>query len=139
MYQGLQREIAAVLPQAFASGMFTSTVTLMAPTGALGPSGAPLIPPNGFAEVDGYVNLPCVAAPLSTNRIQSTEMRDLEEITASSPQHILLDGYFPNLEAGAANGWLANLDGGTSFWIVLGAESDSQSQMTRMAVKLASI
>jgi hypothetical protein len=125
-----------VLPQALATGRFVSTVTLMAPTGARSASGQPLPPPSGYADVSGLVDLQCMAAPLAQANIRATERRTLPDIMASEPLHILVAGYYPQVEGGNAEGWLAVVDGGASYWIVMGAESDSQGQMTRLEVKL---
>jgi hypothetical protein len=137
MIQGLQAAIAGVMPAALSTGLFASTITIMQPTGVLGPSGAPLQPPAGFESVTGLVGIPCQAAPLAPNKIEATEMRELEQIIASQPLHILLNGWYPQIEGGVANGWLAVIE--NVYYIILGAESDSQGQMTRLEVKLVGV
>jgi hypothetical protein len=85
-----------------------------------------------------------MAPPPSPASIQATEVRALEEITASEVHHVLLNGWYPQLDAGwrgeAADGkgaWIALID--STQYEICGVESDSQSQMTRMTVKLATL
>ena len=92
---------------------------------------------SSSSHVAGLVNIACMDTPPSEIRIQSTELKDLEEILATRLKHILLDGYYYQIELGVPLGWRAVIDG--VAFDLLGAESDSQAQQTRMEVKLASI
>lgn len=132
MYQGLAIEISQVMPQAVNEGLFVSLFTAQAPDGLLGPSGAPS---GNYANVAGLANIPCTAPPPSEARIQATQIKDLEDIISVQLKHVLLNGYYPQLEAGIRAGWQAVVDG--TVYDLLGAESDSQGIMTRCEVKLA--
>jgi len=133
-----QRAIAQVMPTAVATGLFVSLFTAQAPDGLLGPTGAPS---GNYANVAGLVGIPCTAPPTSDERIQADEVRKLEEIIASELHHVLLDGYYPALDAGwrgqgtPPGAWQAVVDG--VAYIIMGVESDSQNQMTRVQVRLA--
>lgn len=133
VYQGLSYEIAEVMPEAVATGRFGSLFTAQQPSGNLGPSGAP---DGTFVDVVGLVDIPCTAPPPSSARIQATEVKELEEIMAAQLKHVLLNGYYPTLEAGVQAGWQCIIDG--VAYDMLGAESDSQGQMTHAEVRLAS-
>lgn len=133
MYQGLTQELAMVMPNAVATGLFVSLFTALMPDGGLGPSGAP---DNNYIPVTTLTNIPCTAPPPSEARIQSTELKGLEEILASGLKHVLLSGYYPALETANASGWQCLIDGVT--YDVIGGESDSQKTQTRMEVRLAS-
>ena len=122
------------MPEAIRTGLFVSLCTIQAPSGGFGPSGAPVGP---YADVAGLVNIPCTAPPPGETRILSTEVKELAEIMAAQLKHVLLDNYYPTLEAGVRVGWQALIDG--TAYDILGAESDSNGQMTRMEVKLATI
>jgi hypothetical protein len=136
----IQAAIAGVMPATVATGLFVSLFTAQAPSGAFGPTGAP----DGlYADVAGLVNIPCTAPPPSANRVQATTVRDLAEITASELHHVLLAGYFPALDLGwrgegtPKGEWQAIVDGWA--YTIMGVESDSQSQMTRVQVKLETL
>ena len=64
-------------------------------------------------------------------------------ITASELHHVLLAGYFPALDLGwrgegtPKGEWQAIVDGWA--YTIMGVESDSQSQMTRVQVKLETL
>ncbi len=133
------------MPEAQRTGLFVTTLcTVQLPSGTIGPSGAP----NGlFANLAGVVGIECMSAPPSSARIQATDVKSLEEIMSIGLRHVLLMGYFPQIvsavEAGAravlttfdVTGALVD----TTAYDVLGAEADSQIQMTRMELKFAAI
>jgi hypothetical protein len=131
------------MPQARASGLFVSLCSIQAPDGTLTASGAPS---GNYVAVAGLQGIPCTAPPPSEARIQATQLKDLEDIISVQLKHVLLDGYYPTLEAGIRVGWQAiigdNVGGvmvnGVVFDI-LGAESDSQGTQSRMEVKLATV
>jgi hypothetical protein len=71
-------------------------------------------------------------------------MRELDEIRGSETHHVLLDAWYPLLDAG----WRGENPDGKGAWIALidgfqyqisGVESDSQSQMTRVTCKLVTL
>lgn len=134
MNQTIQYDLEAVMTEAVATGLFGSLCTLQQPSGNLGPSGAP---DGTYADVVGLVDIACTAPPPSEARIQATEVKAMAEIMAVELKHVLLSGYYPACEGGAAVGWRAVVDG--VDYDLLGAESDSQGMMTRLAIKLAEI
>ena len=124
--------------EAIDTGLFVSLCTLQTPSGTFTLSGAP----DGlYNNVAGLVNIPCTAPPPAESRVQATTVRDLAEITASELHHVLLAGYYPSVDLGwrgegadATGPWRALIDGWA--YEIMGVESDSQSQMTRLMVKL---
>lgn len=138
MYQGLAYEIEGVMPQAVDTGLFVSLCSFNQPSGALGPSGAPVTGAGAWVPVANLQNIPCKRQPVSNLRIQATEVRQLEEILSLQVQHVLLNGYYPDVTGlGSDDNWQAVIDG--VAYTLMGAESDSQSQMTRCEVRLAQI
>jgi hypothetical protein len=142
--------IQMVMPATVATGRLVSLCTIQAPSGNFGPSGAP----DGlYNDVAGLVAIPCTAPPPSSARVQATEVKALAEITAAELHHVLLDTWYPQLDAGwrgegsPAGAWAALIganDGSGNLidgylYDILGVESDSQSQMTRMTVRLSTI
>ena len=129
MNQGIQYEISQVMPQAYAIGLFVSLCTIQRPSGNLDAAG---YPDGAWANVAGLVNIPCMDAPPSQARVQSTEIKGLAETLAVAPRHVLLNGYFPAIVPQDR----AVVD--SVVFDVLGSESDSQSGQTRMELRLAS-
>jgi len=130
MYQGLHYDITAVMQEALATGLFVSTVTIQEPDGVLVGSGQPS---GNWVDVAGLVNITAINAPISDSKILADEMKTLEETMAVNLRHVLLDGYYPQI----APYQRAFMDG--VGWDIIGAEADSQSQMTRLHLKLATI
>ena len=129
MTQGLQFEIESVMVEALDTGMFVSLCTLQEPSGTFTAGGAP----DGlYADVAGLVGIPCMAPPINAG-----ETRTLAEIEASDMQRVLLDGYYPTMDAGWRNGWRAVVDG--VAYDLAGVRSDSQSRMTDLTVKLVTV
>ncbi len=69
--------------------------------------------------------------------IEATEARELEEIIAKELKHVLLSGWYPQLEQGIATGWRCTIDG--VELLMLGAESDSQHTQTRVRIEFVSV
>ncbi len=145
MTQGFGIELAQVMPTAVESGLFETTLcTVQLPSGNIGPSGAP---DGTFVDLTGVVGIKCMSAPPSNARIQATDVKSLEEIMNIGLRHCLLSGYFPQIVAAVGAGARAALTtydpNGTLVdtvdYDILGAEADSQTRMTRMELKFASI
>ena len=139
MYQGNEYDFASVMPEAIASGVFSSLCTIQEPTGELTGSGAPDLTSgpnaNGYVDVAGLVDIPCMNAPQSPMRIIATETKSSSEIEKYNENHVLLSDYYPQIES--QTNWRAVIDG--VAYDINGAESDSQKQMTRLKVELASV
>lgn len=136
MYQGLGYDIEQVMPEARATGLFVSLCTLQEPSGVFGASGAP---DGNYVDVAGLVNLPCTAPPPSEARIQAIEVKTLQDIMSLELLHVLLNDAYPailtHFRGTNATEWRAVIDG--VVYDLFGAESDSQSEMTRLLVRLA--
>jgi hypothetical protein len=132
--QSIAAGVAAVMPQALATGLFVSRCTIQQPDGNLIQAGQPS---GTFVNVAGLVNIPCMAPPESSVRVTASEVKSIDNIQAFSELHILLNGYYPQIQQGVVNGWHAVVDG--SALDILGTESDSQSQMTRMVVRFSGV
>jgi hypothetical protein len=133
--------ISGVMPAAIGTGLFVSLFTAQEPV--------PLQDAQGgiefaYTNVAGLIDIPCTAPPESSGSIVATEMRELDEIRGSETHHVLLDAWYPLLDAG----WRGENPDGKGAWIALidgfqyqisGVESDSQSQMTRVTCKLVTL
>lgn len=133
--------IRGVMPAALATGLFVSLFTAQQPVPTQGANGAIAF---DYVDVAGLIAIPCMSSPESPGSIQATEVRALEEITAAELHHVVLNGYYPALDAGwrgenadGKGAWIALIDG--FRYEISGVESDSQSQMTRVQVKLATV
>lgn len=139
----LANGLAAIMPSVRATGLLASLARFKMPSGTVGASGAP----DGlYVDVPGLVDLitgspeiNCMAAPISPASIVASEIRGLEEIAASEITHVLLDGYYPSVEAGASVGWVVVLSGEIYSYTVMGSESDSQGVMTRLKARLVTV
>lgn len=130
----LAGDIAAVMPAAIDTGLFPSLCTFRSPSGVLTDSGAP----DGlYVDIAGLVAIPCTAPPVSTARLQASEIRSMAEILATEPHHVLLAGYYPAARAAWLGGAQAVIDG--LAYTVMGVEHDSQKTMTRVSVRTGSI
>jgi hypothetical protein len=140
----IARSLARVMPAARATGLFVSLATFQSSDAADFPDG---FYSGSFQNVPGLVNLPCTAPPVSEARLQATESKALQDITASELRHVLFDRFIPQLDAGWREGWrvvIQESDGLGGFepgvaYDVLGVESDSQSKMSRCEVRLTTI
>ena len=130
----IAEEIQAVMPAVIATGLLVSLFTAQAPTGALDASG---VPTGAFADVAGLVDIRCTAPPTSEAKITATEAKQLFQIGSSEDRHVLLDAYYPTLDAGWRAGWRCVIDG--TIWDLLGVEHDSQFQMSRVSIHLGSV
>ena len=136
----IENAIANVMPAAIATGLFVSLATFKAPSQVFDSAGAWA---GTYSAVAGLVDIPCTAPPPSDSRIQATENRALQEISASEWHHVLLDAWYPQLDAGwrgdgtPAGAWIVTIDG--ADYEIAGVESDSQSQMTRLTARLTTI
>ena len=61
----------------------------------------------------------------------------MDDIQSFAPLHVLLSGWYPSIKEGVSQGWIAVVDGETLT--LMGAESDSQRQMTRLSVRFGAV
>lgn len=128
--QTLQADIQAVMQSVRGEGLDVGVITIQQADGNYDAAGAPS---GVYINVPGLVGLRCQAAPPSNARIQATEVKALAEIASLQIKHVLLDGYYPQI---AAN--MRGVLNGTPHDI-LGAEADSQAQMTRLMLRLVQV
>lgn len=135
MTQDIVADVAQVMAIARSSGLFISLCTISAPqSGGRVPSGT-------YTPVTGLSNLPCMDAPagMSTG-IAANEITSLTSISSIGRRHVLLDRYYAEL-GDSSNwgniGWIATVDG--VVYDILGAECDSQRQMTRLSLEKVSV
>ena len=132
MYQGLNFEIASVMPQVIDTGLLDSFFTAQAPDGAQTSTGAPS---GNYVDVIGLQQIPCNDAVQSTGGISPTEVRELKEIMDKAMRHVMLDAYYPALTVGWRAGWRAVVtlpDGTSQTYDIIGCETDSQVTHTRV-------
>jgi hypothetical protein len=136
MNQSLTADLSKVMDDVLASGLLVSLCTIQQPSGTLDASGQP---DGHYSNVAGLVAIECISAPydFSDNRVNAMESKSLEEIMAIQVRHVLLKGYYPAIDANVKNGWRAVIDG--TVYDLLGSESDSQSRMTRIKVRIAAL
>lgn len=136
--------IQNVMPTVTADLPWPSLFTAQEPVPVIGATGQVLFDYTNVSDVPGLINIPCRSAPPSPSSIVATEMRELDEIRASEARHVLLNGWYPQLDQGwrgensdGKGAWIALIDG--NQYEISGVESDSQDQMTRVTVKLATL
>lgn len=126
--------ITGIMAEVLATGLLVSLCTVQSPPTTFSASGAPT---GSYVDVPGLVGIRCMNAPSRIARIGATEERTEAQITDSNDGHVLLEGYYPTLDAGWRDGWRAVIDG--TDYDIRGVESDSQAQMTRVAVMVVTI
>jgi|SRR5215472_3065497 len=132
--QTIQFDLNAIMPEVIATGLLVSRFTAQAPSGNLGSTGAP---DGTFVNVAGLVSIRCTAPPTSDARIQATEIKQLADIAAAEMHHVLLDAWYPALDNGWRDGWRCVVDG--VAYDIMGVESDSQTRMTRVQIRLVTV
>lgn len=125
----IARAIQKVMPAARATGLFVSLATFQSSDFSDFPDG---FYSGNYQDVPGLVNLPCTAPPQSELRILAKEVKTTQLITDMAPLHVLLDKFYPTLDAGWRIGWRVVIDG--TIFDLQGVEHDSQSQMSRVLV-----
>ena|SRR5690242_7499541 len=136
MNQSLQIDVTIVMETVRASGLLTSLCTVKTPPADTEDfdAGGALKPDAVWPELSGVVDVPCTAPPLqTTDNVSALELKSMMEIQAKSVRHVLLDGYYPTIE----EHFRAEIDG-VDFDIT-NVESDSQKQMTRLAIQLVTL
>lgn len=134
MNQSIAVDVADVMVEAIASGLYVSLLTFQSMDGGQGPTGNP---PGTYSDVAGLVNIPCMDAPLSPGTISALEAKALADIEAKGIRHVSLNGYYPAAVTGWMAGWRAMVDGFT--YEVFGVEADSQTTQTRVKLQLVTI
>jgi hypothetical protein len=139
VYQGNAYSLDAVMPAAIATGLFVSQVTIQQPTGEQTADGSPASTGgdsgDGWNNVPGLVNIQAMNAPEADARIRAKTERQTEYIEAYQYRHLLLAGYYPQVEQ--FDNWRAIVDG--QAWDPIGVESDSQGTQTRILLQLAGV
>lgn len=141
MNQGLYYEISAVMPAALDTGLLSALCTIQRSNGTYNAAGQPDLTPTGFSPLAGHSNIACISSVPSPTKIQATEVKDLQEILAKQFRHVMLSGYYPDIQPGdVAVITLVGFDvPPPTYFDILGAESDSQNQQTRLELELSTI
>lgn len=132
MNQLIADDISGVMPAALATGLFVSLCTIQRPSGIMTADGTP---DGTYIDVAGMVGIQCMNAPTSISRITASEQKSARMLESYNSNHCLLGGYYPTIAGNTQ--WRAVVNG-TSYDI-LGAESDSQSQMTRLEIQISTV
>ena len=139
MYQGIEYDIEAVMEEALDSELFISLATVQQPTGQQTADGSQLMTGgdsgDGWNNVAGLINIPCMDAPEADLRIRAKTDRNIDFIEGFQFRHILLGGYYPQVEQ--FDNWRVIVDG--QAWDPIGVESDSQKTQTRILLQLAGV
>ena len=123
-------DFSKVMPLVVATGVLASICTIQSPSQTASASGQPNL--GVWTNVSGLVNLPCMFAPLlpdSARTMIQDEIKNMEYTEEMTVFHVLLNGYYPQV----LQVYRAVIDGNP--YDILGVESDSQKQMTRLAVR----
>ena len=136
----IENAVANVMGAAIATGLFVSLATFQAPSQDFDAAGAW---DGTWTNIDGLVNIPCTAPPISEVRVSATEARELQQIVASEFHHVLLDAWYPQLDEGwrgdgtPQGAWRVLIDG--TAYEIAGVESDSQGTQTRVTARISTL
>lgn len=131
---GIQQNIKEVMAQAIAEGTFVSLCTIQGPDNVFSDSG---FPSGAFVNLAGLVNIPCMKAPQSMLRIAAEERKAEPGVQSLEPFHVLLNGYYPAIpQVTTTRPSLRAIVDGVQYE-VMGVEHDSQLQMSRLTVRVA--
>ena len=133
------------MPVAFGIGLFTSLASFFAPVQTQLATGNYV---GTQVPIPGLQNIPCMNAPAAAGLIglSSDETRLIPHVEAERHRHILLNGYFQQLDTGFAQGsglgWqltVTNEDGTMETFDFLGGEGDSQQIQTRCKAMIVTV
>jgi hypothetical protein len=127
MNLSLAGDIAAVMPMVIASGLLRSLCTITVPPDVFDEGGAP-DPSAEYEPLAGHSDIACMKAP-----IDASETKTLDEILSRNLSRVVLDAYYPDIETRMR----AVIDGIEHD--IVGVESDSQHQYTRLTVSKVEI
>lgn len=139
VYQGIQFAIANVMPAVINTGLLVERFTAQKPDDGQTSTGAP---DGGYIDVPGLIGIACNSAVQSMVGIDPTEIRQLEDILARAPRHVMLDADYTALLAGWRSGWRAVVtypDGTVTHYIIMGVETDSVVTHTRVELSEVSV
>lgn len=127
--QGIASVLQGVIPAVEEAGLFASTCTIMQrATTTVGSFGQPNT--ANYSAIDSLTDIPCMFAPQTPGETnQNDTVRMQQQLDTRTEFHCLLDGYFPQI----LQQNLAMVDG--TLYEIMGNESDSQRQMTRLACR----
>ena len=149
MYQSQQPfEVEAVIQAVFETGLLVSLVTIQQPTGEQTADGSPIATGgdsgDGWNNVAGMIDLPCMNGPEADARIRAKTERTTETVEAFQFRHLFIPG---NYAIEQFDNWRAVVD--TVPWVAnsptaltydpVGIEHDSQSSQTRALLQLAGV
>lgn len=136
--QTLGQILAAPVRYVESMGLFDSLCTVQEATNTPDSMGQVDLTDTGYASIAGVVNVPCMRAPASIERIIASENNMVTMSESTNVFHVLLDGYYPQVpEALASTGTLRAIIDGVVHQ-VLGVESSSQlaqALQTRLKVQ----
>ncbi len=139
MFQGLYDEIERVVQEAIFSGLPVSTCTVQQPNGAFVGAGQPS---GGWTPIAGVIGIQCMDAPISTGEhLKADEQKAIPEIQSRIFRHVLLMGFYGDKipwgnegQRPALQAVITGPDGVPVTYELVGVESDSQQQTTRLAL-----
>lgn len=115
-------------------GLFDSTCEIYAQDGQF----AVGAPSYNFSVL--VLTAACMKAAPSAIRIGGSEVKALTEIESIQPWHALLDAYYPQLDGQTQyQAQITDANNNTLAFDVLAVEHDSQSQMTRLSLRLVTL
>lgn len=134
MNQGLTYEIEAVIPLTLETGLFVSLATIYGRDRVQGPTGNFI---DSYRPISGLMDIPCMDTPTSPNRVQANEVRQIQQILSIGMRHVLLNRCFTDAPNWANEAYRVDVDG--VMYELWGAENDSQTQMTRLELRLVQV
>lgn len=117
------------MPAVAAEGLFNSLCTIKQRTNTVSALGQTNM--LGYEPIADLTDIACRFAPQSPGAPpQGDTTRMQQQFDTRSLFHVLLDGYFPEIE----QQYLANLNG--VDYEIMSVEADSNFEMTRLAVRI---
>jgi hypothetical protein len=138
MYQGLAYDLELTLKTVEEDGLFEKcTVTFLRRANdpndpPVGPTGQPDL--FNFTAISGLQNLPAMFSVWRAKPDMAAVSRLEERFDTLQERHLLLDGYFPGIHQRDVVD--ITVHGGTFRYEIMSVEHDSQSIMTRCAVRI---
>ncbi len=136
MYEGLDYDLAEIMPMVVDSGVMKFYCNIMQPDGIFDTGGAPS---GNYIPVAGLQGIIAMRGPMSMGKFGGSEQDSIERQQTTQPWHVLLDSYYPTLDGHTeyqAKIW--PITGTVADAIdhkIISIESGSQNIMTRIWVE----
>lgn len=139
MNQGLTYELLSVMPAVQLTGLLSSTCNILTPPAPDTPGPLGQVDLSTLTPVTGLQGIACARSAMPMfNPSPSFKIAEQMLIREEEVTHVLLQGCYPAITQNMV-AQITDPLGHTALYDIRNVEADSQTQMTRLAVRVYSI